>query len=249
MRTKINEPITLPCLRGCMGDWIYYNIVLPFSELNRIDNSHIIKEAKSLDEWLQRKLSNRIVEIKNYLLYENERYFNSVIVGLYKDVPDWYALDLRQVSKKCRLSIPKHVEESLGILSLTGKEILFTIDGQHRIEGIRLALKENHDRFKDDELSIVLVAHKDSIEGRVRTRKLFATINREAVKPTPNTNMKRLINEKTKELITAGYTLEQITTFDKGDKILMYLQPHCFPNSLLLLTVYKNGEIEYDNYI
>ena len=188
---KINKPksyesLDLPCLRGCMGDWTYYNVLIPFKELKRIDNNHIIKESKSLDNSLQRDLSERKYKIKDYLLNENQRYFNSIIVGVYGEMPDWFALDLREIANNFNLNIKNRVQESLGILSLSGGEVLFTIDGQHRIAGIKLALNENKDRFINDELSVVLVAHKDDEKGRVRTRRLFATINREAVKPSQN---------------------------------------------------------------
>ena len=164
-----------------MNRWIYYNVLIPFKELKRIDNNHIIKESKSLDNSLQRDLSERKYKIKDYLLNENQRYFNSIIVGVYGEMPDWYALDLREIANNFNLNIKNRVQESLGILSLSGGEVLFTIDGQHRIAGIKLALNENKDRFINDELSVVLVAHKDDEKGRVRTRRLFATINREAV--------------------------------------------------------------------
>lgn len=180
------EELSLPCLRGAIGDWNYYNVVIPFHELSRINNDHIIKEAKTLDHWLQRKLSNRKDQIQKYLIHEDQRFFNSVIVGVYGDVPDWYALNLSTVADKFKLNLGNQVEESLGILSLTGNEILFTIDGQHRIEGIKLAIKENPERFNNDELSMILIAHNNDRAGRIRTRKLFATINREAVKPTSN---------------------------------------------------------------
>src|SRR5690606_22427454 len=76
--------------------------------------------------------------------------------------------------------------ESLGILTLSGEEILFTIDGQHRIEAIKRALKEDKPSLINDELSVIFVGHNDTEEGFVRTRKLFATINREAKQPSKN---------------------------------------------------------------
>jgi DNA sulfur modification protein DndB len=181
-KSSVNEEISLPCLRGCIGDWTYYNVLIPFSELKRIDNKHLIKEDRSLDKHLQRELSNRKDMIKDYLLNEDQRYFNSVIVGVYGDMPDWYSLDLKEIASHFKLVINDNVQESLGIIALSGKEILFTIDGQHRIAGIKLAIEKNKERFKNDELSVVLVAHKDDEFGRIRTRRLFATINREAVR-------------------------------------------------------------------
>lgn len=181
-----HKTLTLPCLRGSIGDWIYYNTIIPFNELERIDTEHQIKENRELDKWLQREISNRVENIKKYLMKEEERFFNSIIVGLYGEIPDWYSLDLSTVAEKFNLEISDNIQKSLGVLTLTGKEILFTIDGQHRIEAIKMALKEDSKKFQNDELSVIFVGHSNDEKGYVRTRKLFATINREAKTPTKN---------------------------------------------------------------
>ena len=178
--------LVLPCLRGAVGNWVYYSTVIPFKELDRIDTKHRIKEDKNLDKWLQRELNERVEGIKKYLLFEEERFFNTVIVGLYGEIPDWYSLDLSAIEVKFKIKISEGVRESLGILTLSGKEILFTIDGQHRIEAIKRARVEDKNRFVSDELSVIFVGHSDDEKGYIRTRKLFATINREAKKPNAN---------------------------------------------------------------
>lgn len=183
METK---QLGLPCLRGVIGDWVYYSTIIPFAEVHRIDNNHQIKEDKALDNWLQRELSNRVESIKEYLLKEEQRFFNSVVVGVYGEIPDWYSLDISILTKEYGVEISENVKESLGVLTLTGKEILFTVDGQHRIDGIKKALEVNAERFNNDELSVIFVGHSDDEKGFIRTRKLFATINREAKQPTAN---------------------------------------------------------------
>jgi DNA sulfur modification protein DndB len=97
METK---QLGLPCLRGVIGDWVYYSTIIPFAEVHRIDNNHQIKEDKALDNWLQRELSNRVESIKEYLLKEEQRFFNSVVVGVYGEIPDWYSLDITGLSHK-----------------------------------------------------------------------------------------------------------------------------------------------------
>lgn len=181
-----NTSLILPCLRGAIGTWVYYSVVIPFTELHRVDTSHKIKEDKELDKWLQRELGNRVDNIKKYLLNENERFFNTIVVGVYGDAPDWYSLDLSVLDEKYRLSISERVKDSLGVMTLTGKEVLFTVDGQHRVEAIKRAIESDPKRFQNDELSVIFVAHKEDEEGYVKTRKLFATINREAKQPSEN---------------------------------------------------------------
>ena len=58
---------------------------------------------------------------------------------------------------------------------------MFTIDGQHRVEGIKIALKE-HSELGTEMLPVILVAHLPTDPGFERTRRLFSTLNRYAVK-------------------------------------------------------------------
>ena len=69
--------IQLPAIKGIIGDWVYYQTVIPFKELiNRIDNDHSIREYASLDDHLQRDLSKRSKKIGEYLMREKTRFFN-----------------------------------------------------------------------------------------------------------------------------------------------------------------------------
>ena len=72
------------------------------------------------------------------------------------------------------------VENSIGILRLSGSERIFAIDGQHRVEGIKAALIEKTS-LKDEQQVAILVAHdSQSAAGVARTRRLFSTLNRYA---------------------------------------------------------------------
>ena len=70
----------------------------------------------------------------------------------------------------------KSIDETLGLLLLTGNEDLFPVDGQHRLAGIREALNRDP-KCKDDIVSILFVAER----GQIETRRLFSTLNRHAV--------------------------------------------------------------------
>lgn len=67
---------------------------------------------------------------------------------------------------------------SVGFLTLTGQEKLFALDGQHRLAGIKKAVKDGLDNDPYDELSILFVGHKDTQRGLERTRRLFTTLNK-----------------------------------------------------------------------
>ena len=76
--------------------------------------------------------------------------------------------------------VPTEAEDSVGFLSFSGQEKIFAIDGQHRLAGMKEALKSNQDLGKD-EVSLVLVAHQRTPAGQERTRRLFTTLNKTAV--------------------------------------------------------------------
>lgn len=75
------------------------------------------------------------------------------------------------------------IEGKLGLLRLSGSENLFAIDGQHRVAGIKLALKgeEVAEQIGEDSVSAIFVAHDPKSEaGKQRTRRLFTTVNKKA---------------------------------------------------------------------
>ena len=95
---------------------------------------------------------------------------------------------VRQIGMNWRLAqttfldadtLPRELDGVLGILRLDGTQTLFAIDGQHRVEGIRQALKENKELGRE-EVSVILVAHRNDSDGMERTRRLFTTLNRYA---------------------------------------------------------------------
>jgi len=169
-----------PSLRAVMGDWVYYPILMNAREIEyRIMRSKDIRENKNLDDYLQREITPNVKRIQDYIKNQESRFFNSIIVGVFDDTPQWYPLNLNSVDivdEERR----EYLEESMGILELTGSEKLFAIDGQHRIEAIKRHLLENEEF--NDQFSIILVQHVDSITGKRRTRKLFSDINKKAQK-------------------------------------------------------------------
>ncbi len=90
-------------------------------------------------------------------------------------------MDISDTGNYGSISIDRSVfEDFLGVLQLDRTERMFTIDGQHRVEGIRLALEE-HPELGSEMLPVIFVAHLPTDAGLERTRRLFSTLNRYAV--------------------------------------------------------------------
>lgn len=176
---KTNELI-IPALRARMGDWIYYVTFLRMDQI--ADQIHIAQEIHTsnvLKDMIQRQITDRAGQISDYLLKQPQRFFNALIVGVYGGSPNWYELAIASNPRFDALVLPQELDGVLGILRLDGTQTFFAIDGQHRVEGIKQALKKNQ-KLKTDEVSVIFVAHQTAAEGMERTRRLFTTLNRYA---------------------------------------------------------------------
>jgi DNA sulfur modification protein DndB len=172
-----------PALRGLFGDWVYFSCLMTMEEVaNRLSFAEEIHKSEELSQWIQRQLKGpRSKEIAGYLVREDQRFFNSLVVAIYGGDPAWHGFThFKAMAKDIEIEeVPDDVEASLGFLSFTGDEKMFAIDGQHRLAGMREALKTNP-ALGSDEVSLVLVAHKNTKAGMERTRRLFTTLNKTA---------------------------------------------------------------------
>lgn len=178
----MSEKWFVPCLRGVMGDWVYYSaLVRPDQLAARIIPSKEIRETKALDDFLQRELKPRVSKIVAYLRHRDDRFFGAVVIGVFGGLPDWVQLDLSRVAEGLGLPDVTAAAESLGLLVFSGDERMFAIDGQHRVAGIKQAFEVDPNRIRLDEYPVIFVAHRDDAQGKVRTRRLFCDINKNAV--------------------------------------------------------------------
>ena len=165
-----------------MGDWIYYPCLMKFEDIaERIGFADDIYKSKTLSEKVQRELKEKWGgEVKEYLLRQEQRFFNSLIVAVYEGEPSWYDISHLEGDKHLDASeIPDDVIASIGILSLSGGEKLFTLDGQHRLMGIKEAITTDA-ALGEEELTVIFIAHRTDEAGMVRSRRLFTTLNKNA---------------------------------------------------------------------
>ena len=177
------EPLFLPALRATMGDWVYYISFMSMRDIaSRVSVVDDIHSSKSLKDWLQRGLTNNSVRITEYLLGQEQRLFNAIVVGTYGGSPNWHEIT---VTGRGHVKIPDDAEGTMGFLELRGDEILFAIDGQHRVKGIKKAIQENA-ALRGEEVGTIFVkgvvasSRDEDPAGFLRTRRLFSTLNRYA---------------------------------------------------------------------
>ena len=183
------KPIHLPCLRGNFGEWTYFSTVFPIRDI--VENKRIITVGESeelytqaINDILQRDVDKkRINKIRDYLLKNKERFFSSLVVAIHGGNPEWADFDIephfRIDNQLLDENEVKFIENKLGVLTLSGNEEIFVLDGQHRLLGIREAAKKD-ENIKQDEISTIIIVHNQNIKER--TRRLFTVLNRYAEK-------------------------------------------------------------------
>ncbi len=195
--------IILPAIRAIFGDWVYYSSIMSAKQVSEwILPAKKIREAETLDEILQRDLKARKEQISKYLLTKEQRFFNSLIIGVYNGLPDWIEFDISAKIEELNLKTEESINESMGLLVFHGNEKMFAIDGQHRVAGIDIAYKkDNSEILKDDNFSVIFLAHIDDTTGRKRTRRLFSDINKNA-KPVAKSDRIKIDEEDISAIVT-----------------------------------------------
>jgi hypothetical protein len=62
------------------------------------------------------------------------------------------------MSAKLDLQEPGELKDTIGLLTFGGDEKMFAIDGQHRVEGIKLTYKKEPERVAGDQYPVIFVA-------------------------------------------------------------------------------------------
>ncbi len=199
----MEKKLILPCLRGLIGDWVFYSTLMSANQISEwVKPVKDIRESKSLDEELQRALKDRKKAIAKYLLTDKNRFFNSIVVGVFGGVPDWFEFDLSKASNLIPPNEMENIKQSIGLMVVSGAEQMFAIDGQHRVAGIDIASKEDKKNIlAEDQFSVILVAHVDDKLGMKRTRKLFSDINKNA-KPVAGGDKIKIDEEDLASIVT-----------------------------------------------
>lgn len=168
------EAIKIPAIKGKIGNTIYYSTTLTFEQVNlmvkKVDEE--LHTANSIKEQIQRSLTDNYVKIKEYILKRDDHFFDSLVLAVYDGDPRW---------SEVRFEIDNQLYSNVGLLEFTGKEKIFPVDGQHRVEGIKAALIENKE-LDNETISVMLIGHQNTVEGREKSRRIFSTLNR-YVKP------------------------------------------------------------------
>lgn len=237
------KPIDIPAIRGCMGSIIYYTASFTFKQIServRPVNEEL-HTSTSLRDQIQRSLTSNYVSIKNYILTQKEHFFNALVLAVYDGDPTWNELEL---------DFKGTDYYSMGFLRLNGEEKIFPVDGQHRVEGIKEAIKENPE-LEEEAITVILIGHHNDKGGKEKTRRIFSTLNRYA-KPVKPGDIIALDEDDTVAIVTRNlletYPLfmnDNVKADLKSSKALSDSDTKSFTS---LLTLYETNRIIYTYY-
>lgn len=205
--------IRIPALRSKIGVWIYYTSSLSFEEVDKyvkkIDKD--LHTSEGLSDAIQRSITDNYKNIRDYILNQNERFFNSLVLAIYDGDPEWIEVELNFEDTEYF---------NMGFLKLSGDEKIFPVDGQHRVEGIKAAILLNPE-LKKEKVPVIFIGHQKNDDGMKKTRRLFSTLNRYA-KPVSMSDIVALDEDDSAAIITR-YLVENIPIF-LHDKVVSSLQ-------------------------
>jgi len=209
----------IPAIKAKIGSWDYYVTTLTFEQVktfvSKIDDN--LHKSESLKDLIQRSITNNFLSIKEYILKQPDVFFNSLVLAVYDDYPDWREIEFKYEDGETY---------QMGLLEFPGAHKIFPIDGQHRVEGIKAALLENPE-LKDQRISAIFVGHKNDDDGKQRTRRLFTTLNRYA-KPVSLDDIIALDEDDTVAIVTR-YLLEEYDLFT--GKRVIYAKQKAIPTN------------------
>ena len=167
-----------------MGDWYYYIATLPLYEVaERVRPAGELVNPPDMNAWIQRSvIPYRARQIADYLINQEQHFFPGIVVGVYLGEPTWYEISVEDNAIFATPALDPRAKNSLGLLELDGTEQLYAIDGQHRVAGIKEALRrlireediEEYNRLANEDLSIVFVSADIDKKGQLeRVRRLF----------------------------------------------------------------------------
>lgn len=236
------EALNIPAIRGILGDIVYYTSSFTFKQIaervKKIDQE--LHTSTSLKDQLQRSLTKNYESITDYILSQKEHFFNALVLAVYDGDPVWNEIEV---------GFKGEDYYNMGFLQLNGEEKIFPVDGQHRVEGIKDAIKKSPE-LEDETIAVILIGHHKDKEGMEKTRRIFSTLNRYA-KPVSTGDIIALDEDDTVAIVTRNM-LESFPLFmnenisdEKKTKAIVEKDTKSFTS---LIKLYETNKIVYKYY-
>ena len=181
-----------------MGSWLYYSVKMKMSEVaSEIKFAYEVNDDKTLDTAIQREIgtSRAGTQIVNYLVQNEHRFFNSLVVAALDGNPSFSAVSIED-DPKFEFFRDKF-KDTFGILSFDDSLKTYALDGQHRLYAIKKLIDGSASLapppgFHDETINVIFVVPADDVardEFLKAYRRLFSSLNRHAKSTAKNTNI------------------------------------------------------------
>lgn len=236
------EALNIPAIRGILGDIVYYTSSFTFKQIaERVKKiNQELHTSTSLKDQLQRSLTKNYESITDYILSQKEHFFNALVLAVYDGDPVWNEIEV---------GFKGEDYYNMGFLRLNGEEKIFPVDGQHRVEGIKDAIKKSPE-LEDETIAVILIGHHKDKEGMEKTRRIFSTLNRYA-KPVSTGDIIALDEDDTVAIVTRNM-LESFPLFmnenisdEKKTKAIVEKDTKSFTS---LIKLYETNKVVYKYY-
>jgi len=183
-----------PALQAEMGSWKYYIVKMKMREVaSEVRFATEIYTDKTLDEAIQRELKEGRVrkEIATFLIRRKDRFFSSLVVAAIGGSPKFYPVKITD-DPQFQFFADQGIDQAFGVLTFSGDQKYYALDGQHRLKAIKTLLDRNDEvakdcppGFEDEQISVLIVVKREEPMSDFLTsyRRLFSSLNRYA-KPT-----------------------------------------------------------------
>ena len=176
----------VPAFKAHVGDWEYFMCLMSYAQVAReVNFAYELGGNKDLATMIQRGVGSRTSDITEYLLTNPHHFLGSLVVAAWGGHPQYIPLEMDDTAEQGVLA---GVDRDFGVLTFDGTHQFFALDGQHRLKAIKDAIKKNPELGSED-IGVIVVPHYDDEQGRVKTRRLFTNINRNAVKTSQQENI------------------------------------------------------------
>lgn len=150
--------MVIPAMRGHLGTMVFYTANLKLKELVKLvnyGNGDKLCCSDLSQETYPYALADNGFKIKDHLLAYNGFFFNAIVLVVCDGDPRW---------REIRYEIDGVMYSNMGLLELSGSEQIFPLGGQHRLEGIRTALKESEE-CTNDSIPVILIGADCILDG------------------------------------------------------------------------------------
>ena len=189
-----------PALKARMGNWTYYILKMKMRELaGEVRFASDVYADRTLEEAIQRTINTGRVkkEIVSFLAGREDRFFASIVVASLGGSPKFYPVQITD-NEKFEVFVDAGLDDAYGVLTFTGDQKYYALDGQHRLSAIKTLLDRSDpdslrapEGFSEEEISVLMIVRQEQADELFLQsyRRLFSSLNRYARATDKDTNI------------------------------------------------------------